>query len=99
MRAAVVPRQVYYWVYGTLLVLTLLTVGMAFLDLGPLNAVVALAIAIFKAVLVMLFFMHLRYSSRLMWIVAGAGVIWLAHMLIFTLSDYLTRGWIMVQGW
>ena len=47
----------------------------------------------------MLFFMHLRYSSHLTWIIAGAGVIWLAHLLIFTLSDYLTRGWLPVGGW
>ena len=50
-------------------------------------------------VLVMLFFMHLRYSSRLTWVFAGAGVIWLAHLLIFTLADYLTRGWLIVRGW
>jgi cytochrome c oxidase subunit IV len=99
MRHPLVPRQVYYWVYGALLALTLLTVGVAFLDLGPMNTVVALAIAIGKALLVMLFFMHLRSSSHLTWIVASAGVIWLAHLLIFTLSDYLTRGWLVVKGW
>jgi len=99
MMQPIVPRHVYYWVYGALLALTLLTVGVAFLDLGPSNLILALGIAICKALLVMLFFMHLRYSSHLTWIVAGAGVIWLAHLLIFTLSDYLTRDWLPVGGW
>lgn len=93
------PRRIYYGVYGALLALTLLTVGVAYLDLGPMNIVAALGIAIAKALLVMLFFMHLRSSSQLTWIVAGAGVIWLAHLLIFTLADYLTRSWLVVQGW
>jgi cytochrome c oxidase subunit IV len=99
MMPPIVPRHIYYWVYAALLALTLLTVGVAYLDLGPFNIVVALGIAICKAVLVMLFFMHLRYSTQLTWIIAGAGVIWLAHLLIFTLSDYLTRGWLPVSGW
>lgn len=99
MMPPIVPRQVYYRVFATLLALTLLTVGVAYLDLGPLNLVLALGIAICKALLVMLFFMHLRYSSHLTWVVAGAGVIWLAHLLIFTLSDYFTRGWLPVSGW
>ena len=94
-----VPRHVYYWVYGALLAFTLLTVGVAYVDLGPLNIVLALTIAVSKALLVMLFFMHLRYSSRLTWVVAGAGVIWLAHLLIFTLADYLTRDWLAIMGW
>jgi cytochrome c oxidase subunit 4 len=99
MMPPIVPRHLYYWVYAALLALTLLTVGVAYLDLGPFNIVVALGIAICKAVLVMLFFMHLRYSNHLTWIIAGAGVVWLAHLLIFTLSDYLTRDWLPVSGW
>jgi cytochrome c oxidase subunit 4 len=93
------PRQVYYWVYGALLTLTILTVGLAYLDLGPMNVVAALGIAIGKTLLVMLFFMHLRYSGKLAWVFAGAGVVWLAHLLIFTLADYLTRSWLVVKGW
>jgi cytochrome c oxidase subunit IV len=99
MMPPIVLRRVYYLVYGALLALTLLTIGVAYLDLGPLNVVVALGIATGKALLVMLFFMHLLYSSRLTWVIAGAGVIWLAHLLIFTLSDYFTRGWLPVGGW
>jgi cytochrome c oxidase subunit 4 len=99
MTAPIAPRPVYYRVFAALIALTLLTVGVALIDLGPLNIVLNLAIAVCKALLVMLFFMHLRYSSRLTWVVAGAGVIWLAHLLIFTLADYLTRGWLVVTGW
>jgi cytochrome c oxidase subunit IV len=99
MIAPIVPRQVYYRVFATLIALTLLTVGVAFIDLGPLNIVFALVIAICKALLVMLFFMHLRYSTHLTWIVAAAGVIWLGHFILFTMSDYFTRGWLPVSGW
>jgi cytochrome c oxidase subunit IV len=49
--------------------------------------------------LVILFFMHVRYSTHLIWIYVAAGVIWLAHLLIFTLTDYATRGWLTVTGW
>jgi cytochrome c oxidase subunit IV len=99
MTAPIVPRPVYYRVFATLIALTLLTVGIAFIDLGQLNIVLNLAIAVCKALLVMLFFMHLRYSTHLTWIVAAAGVIWLGHFILFTMSDYLTRGWLVVKGW
>jgi cytochrome c oxidase subunit 4 len=99
MTAPIVPRPVYYRVFATLLALTLLTVAVAFIDLGPLSVFIALAIAVCKALLVMLFFMHLRYSSHLTWIVAAAGVIWLGHFILFTMSDYLTRGWLPTAGW
>jgi cytochrome c oxidase subunit 4 len=99
MSQHIVSRQHYYRVFAALLGLTLLTVGIAFLDLGPLNTIIALAIAIGKALLVILFFMHLRYSSHLTWIFAGAGALWLVHLLLFTLIDYLTRTWLVVTGW
>ena len=83
----ILPTRVYYLIFGTLLLCTYLTVQIAFLDLGRLNAVVALTIAVFKAVLVVLFFMHVRYSPRLTWLVVIAAVFWLA----LTSSDYLTR--------
>jgi cytochrome c oxidase subunit 4 len=81
---------------AVLLALTLLTVGIAYIDLGTLNLIVALGIALGKALLVMLFFMHLRRSAYLVWIFAGAGVIWLGHLILFTLLDYLTRGWLAI---
>ena len=83
--------QAYFVVFVTLLVLLAATVGVAFLDLGSWNLPVALAIAITKAVLILLIFMHVRYSSSLIWLVAAAGFFWLAIMLLFTLADYLTR--------
>jgi cytochrome c oxidase subunit 4 len=70
----------------------LATAGVAFVDLGGgLNSIVALAIAVVKALLVMLFFMHVRYSSRLTWVFAGAGLFWLLILATFTVSDVLTR--------
>jgi cytochrome c oxidase subunit 4 len=99
MSQPVVARSLYYRVFGILLGLTLLTVGIARLDLGPLNSIIALTIATAKALLVLLFFMHLRYSSGLTWIVLGAGVFWLVLLITGTLHDYLTRGWYTVSGW
>jgi cytochrome c oxidase subunit 4 len=94
-----ISRQRYYWVFVILLGLTLLTIGAAFLDLGPLNTVIALTIAIAKALLVILFFMHLGESSSLTWMLVGAGIFWLLLLITITLSDYLTRGWYTVPGW
>ena len=72
-----------------------LTTGVAFIDLGRIgNIAVALTIAVIKAVLVMLYFMHLRYSSRLTTLFAAAGVFWFGILLVLTLSDYLSRGWV-----
>jgi cytochrome c oxidase subunit IV len=88
----VVPIKVYAAVFAALLVLTLTTTGVAFVDLGgQMNAVAALLIAAGKALLVVLYFMHLRYSRPLSWVFAGAGLFWLAIMLALTLSDILTR--------
>jgi cytochrome c oxidase subunit 4 len=93
MAEQAVSRQIYYRVFAALMALTLLTWGIAYIDLGArLNLIVALTIAICKALLVVLFFMHVRYSSRLTQVFAGAGVLWLIVLLVITLSDYLTRG-------
>ncbi len=75
------------------MVCTYLTWQIASFDLGPLNTIAALAIAVFKAILVVLFFMHVRYSSRLTWAVVCGGVFWLGILLALTFGDYLTRGW------
>ena len=88
---AAAQKKTYFLVFGALLVLTLVTTAVAFMNLGPLNTPVALAIAITKAALVMIYFMHLRHSTFLARVFAGAGVFWLLHFIIFTLSDYLTR--------
>ena len=94
MSEHVVSRKVYFVIFGALMVGTALTVWVANFDLGTWNAVVALSIAVFKATLVVLYFMHVRYSSKLTWVFVGAGVIWLIILFAFTLSDFLTRGWV-----
>ena len=80
-------------VFVALLILTGVTTGVAYIDLGIFNPVVALAIACTKAVLVVLFFMELRHSSRITKITVGAGLFWFAILITLTLSDYLTRWW------
>jgi cytochrome c oxidase subunit 4 len=90
----VAPKSMYYLVFLALLVGTGLTVGAAFVDMGALNNVVMLLIALIKATLVILFFMHVRWSSRLTWVIAMAGFAWLLILFGVTMSDYLTRGWI-----
>jgi len=99
MAQHMVPRQVYYRVCAALLTLTLITAGVAFVDLGQLNTLIALTIAVGKALLVLLFFMQVRYSSRLIWVCVAAGCFWLALLLTLVMSDYLTRSWQVVTGW
>jgi cytochrome c oxidase subunit 4 len=94
MSEHIVSKKVYYVIFGALMVLTALTVWVANIDLGSekLNTIVALAIAVTKAMLVVLYFMHVRYSSRLTWVVVAGGFLWLLIMVGLTLSDYLSRG-------
>jgi cytochrome c oxidase subunit IV len=95
----VVSVKLYAAIFTALLLLTLSTTGMAFIDLGgDLNAVLAVAIAIVKALLVILFFMHVRYSSRLTWVFVGAGFFWLLILLTLTMTDPLARGWLSPVG-
>ena len=88
----IVPIKTYAIVLIALLVLTATTCGVSFIDMGKMNAVVAVVIALAKASLVALIFMHLRYSRRLMRVVAAAGLFWLGILIALTMSDYLTRG-------
>ena len=94
----VVPVRTYFLIFATLLVMTALTTAAAFVDLGPLGNVVAMAIASFKATLVVLFFMHVRYSTKLTGLVVTAGLFWLLILVALTLADYFTRGWLGVPG-
>jgi cytochrome c oxidase subunit 4 len=89
----VLPKRIYYTVFATLMFCTYLTVQIAFFDLGSLNVIAALTIAVFKATLVVLFFMHVRYSTRLTWVVVAASVFWLGILLALLMGDYLTRAW------
>lgn len=93
----VLPVRVYLSVFGALITLTALTTWIAYLDLGPLNTVIALTIAVTKSLLVVLYFMHVRYSSRLVMVFSIAGFYWLILLLGFVMSDYLTRT--SVSGW
>jgi cytochrome c oxidase subunit 4 len=91
MSQHIIPQKVYYLVFVTLILLTLVTVDVAFYNFGFLNIYIAMGIATIKALVVVLYFMHLRYSPRLTWIFAGAGFLWLVILFVLTLSDYLTR--------
>ena len=93
MSQPIVPQKTYVMVFLGLIALTILTTGVAFIDLGAFNTVAALAIAFTKMLLVILFFMGLKYSSGLMRVVVIAGFFWLALLIGFTMSDYHTRGW------
>jgi cytochrome c oxidase subunit 4 len=85
-------------VFGVLLALLVLTIAVAYIDLGVMAIPVAMAIATVKAVLIMLYFMHVRFSSRLIWIFSGAAVFWLFILLALSFNDYLVRGWVEVLG-
>lgn len=85
-------------VFAALMALLVLTVGVAYVDLGFWNLPVAMAIAVVKALMIVLIFMHVRYSHRLTWAFSGASLIWLTIMLILMVVDYRTRGWLDIPG-
>jgi cytochrome c oxidase subunit IV len=95
MAGHVAPKSLYYTIFGALMIGTALTVVVAFFDLGFLNNIVMLAIAGAKAALVVLYFMHVRWSSRLTWLVVGSGIYFLLILFLFTMMDYMTRGWLV----
>jgi len=88
----------YFAVFAALMTLTALTVWAAFQHLGAWNTPVALAIAVAKAFLVAFVFMHLRSSPRRTLLVVAAGLLWLAFLIVITVSDYLTRPWLPIYG-
>lgn len=94
MSSHIVPLKNYFAVFILLMVLTAATVWAAFQDFGTLNTVVALSIAIVKASLVILIFMHVLYSSSLVRVAAVAGFVWLLILFGFTIADVVSRGWI-----
>jgi cytochrome c oxidase subunit 4 len=102
MSEHIVSKKVYFVIFGALMVGTALTVVAAFRDLDPVfpgaNTVVALTIAVFKATLVVLYFMHVRYSSRLTWVIVVSGFFWLGIMFALTMSDYLSRAHVRPGG-
>ncbi len=94
MSGHVAPKGMYIAVFLALILGTFLTVVAARVDLGVMNNVVMLAIAATKAMLVILFFMHVRWSTRLTWVVVASGFFWLMILFSLTMNDYLTRGWV-----
>ena len=98
MAGHISPKTTYYGIFGALMVLTTVTVAVAFINLGALNFPVALGIAILKATLVILFFMHVKYSSRLTKLICGTAFFFLVILFGLTLSDYLSRGWFVAPG-
>jgi cytochrome c oxidase subunit IV len=93
MSEHVLAKKLYFAVFGSLIVLTAITTGVAFIDLGAFNTVVALVIAVFKATLVVLFFMHLKYQTGMTRVVILAALLWLAVLIGITMSDVFTRDW------
>jgi cytochrome c oxidase subunit IV len=93
-----VPVRVYIGVFVALLALTSLTIWVAFHDFGSWNAPMAMGIAVIKGTMVVLFFMHVRYASRLTQVVALSGFLWLLILFAFGMSDYVSRGWLPFPG-
>ena len=93
MPVETVQPRIYVKVLGALMGLLVLTVGANFIDLGPLNLLLSLAISVAKGLLIMLFFMEVRYSHPVVWLFAGASFLWLLLLLVITMSDYATRSW------
>jgi cytochrome c oxidase subunit IV len=95
----VVPKKTYWLVWAALMVLMILTAILSRVPLGEWNTVVALTIATIKAVLVLLFFMHVKYESyKITWVVVIGGFFWLGILLALSMTDYLTRGYLGVAG-
>ena len=95
MSEHIVPVRIYVTIFLVLLVGTALTVLAALQDFPwQLNTIVAMTIAITKATFVVLYFMHVRYSARLIWVIVASALFWLVILFALTFSDYWTRGWI-----
>jgi cytochrome c oxidase subunit 4 len=92
MAGHISPKRTYYGIFAALMVLTAVTVAVAFVNLGSFNFPVAIGIAITKALLVILFFMHAKYSSQLTKLFVGTAFFFLFIMLSLSLTDYLSRG-------
>lgn len=89
----VMPLSIYWGVFIALVVGTIVTYLTAIKDFGVWNTPIALVIAVTKALLVILFFMHVKYQSKLMWLFVAAGFIWFMIMILFSMMDFATRGW------
>jgi cytochrome c oxidase subunit IV len=91
-------KRTYFWIFTALIVLTGVTTAVAYVDLGPFSVVVAITIAVGKMLLVALFFMHMRHGTGLMKLAASAALLWLVILLLLSMADFYTRGWLPVAG-
>lgn len=97
MSEHIVPVRVYFMIFMILLVGTAITVIAAFVDFPwRFNTIVALTIATLKATFVVLYFMHVRYSTRLVWVIVTAAFFWMGILFAFTFADYFTRDWLSI---
>jgi cytochrome c oxidase subunit IV len=94
----IAPVKMYVAIFLALMVGTIITVAVAYVDLGFFNTAVALGIAVTKATLVVLYFMHVRWASRLTWVVIFGSLFWLMLLFVIGMTDYLSRGWMGVPG-
>jgi cytochrome c oxidase subunit 4 len=99
MSHQVVSVKTYAAVFAALLALTITTVAVSKLELGEYNFVVAMTIAVIKGTLVVAFFMDVRRASSMTKLFVAAGFFWMAILLVFVLSDYFSRGWVLVPRW
>jgi cytochrome c oxidase subunit IV len=99
MSHPVVPIRVYVGIFLALIILTITTVAVSKIELGPYNFIVAMTIAVIKGTLVVLFFMHVKQASAMTKLFVGAGLFWMAIMFVFILSDYFSRGWLPGGIW
>ena len=93
MSETVIPKKIYFSVWAALLVLLGITVGVSYIHLGWLNPVAAVAIAGVKAMIIIMYFMHVRYSKRMIWVFVAAGFLWLTIMFTLSFGDYFTRSY------
>jgi cytochrome c oxidase subunit 4 len=99
MTHPVTPVRTYALVFAALIALTITTVAVSRLELGEYNFICAMTIAVVKGTLVVLFFMHIRGSTSMTKLFVAAGLFWMAILLVFVLSDYLSRGWLPGPHW
>jgi cytochrome c oxidase subunit 4 len=98
MSEHILPIRNYVIVYVALLALLAATVGAAYIDLGWFNFTLTMIIAVAKAAMILMIFMHVRYSDRLTWVFSTAAFLWLAILIGLTLNDYFTRDWLNIPG-
>ena len=98
MSQHIIPPRTYLIVFGILMGLLVATVLGAYAPLGHFHLAIALLIAGAKAAVIVLYFMHVRYSSRLTWLFSSAAILWLAILILLSVNDYISRGWLNIEG-